>query len=510
MRDFIEIFHRIEREHDARELMCGGIRIWPLVKFLLAREIFDYVKEKKLLHLTHGIDFMSKLKFGSQIAADTCAQIAAPPRQSDICLFTYESFRHYKVGGRWSNIFQDPLLEFARASGQTMSTLELQNIFPGRRPKLNPTKSVTLDVVRAQLAARLALSRSPDLIKDVAKLREWTERLRGIVGSGECDALKASIDTAVPSLFSMARIFERHLQKIRPSLGLLANYYSVSGLAFCLACWRCGIPSADISHGASGEYHYAYGGWGPAPAGGYELLPTEFLSRTKEDAAALASLMMGHDGVRQPTVVGDLAAHAWRANSYGVADGPRAMLETVRPRGTDGRMEVLIAAQNVEGLPQAMTEAIRASSDRCFFWIRFHPIYLADLKNFVIDLPGGCFNLIEATKPPPYALLERVGAVMTESSSLADDARAWGIKSIIVHEFGSRLYASQIAAGQMVFAGSGAAADEALRHVVAQNRGSMNSCDTSELDRQRDDLLRFLQSARGRQIGEGFATRGRV
>lgn len=53
-------------------------------------------------------------------------------------------------------------------------------------------------------------------------------------------------------------------------------YYSLEGMALCLACRKQGIPSIDIQHGIQGSGHRAYSRWTKVPQNGYELLPTLF------------------------------------------------------------------------------------------------------------------------------------------------------------------------------------------------------------------------------------------
>jgi hypothetical protein len=279
--------------------------------------------------------------------------------------------------------------------------------------------------------------------------------------------LKREIATAIRFLFAAAKIFERSLKIIKPRLALMANYYSITGLAFCLASRRLGIRSADISHGASGQFHYAYGGWSSAPPGGYELLPYDFLTRTEEDATALSSLYEGYPDRRAPVVVGDLAGHAWRENAFGIAEPARQALEQVRPRrtGAGGRVEVLIAIQSLDGLPSVYLDVMRRVGDWCFFWVRIHPAYIGDLTIPTLPVPPDSYNMIQATAQPLFALLERADVVLTETSSVAEDARTSGIPSIITHEMGRLMYRDHIQAGRML---TGSSADEivaAIRHV---------------------------------------------
>lgn len=504
---YITIFEQLEREYDVCEWRCGGVRIWPLVKFVLAQEMFDYVKEKNLVHFRRNFHVGRKLSFVSQVlATDLADRVLSPLRQADICLFIYDTLRHYRVGERWFSIFQDPLLHFCQELGLQLSTLELVNAYPPRSPRLHRSHSLTFS-----LAAAKVLSRSPllgwRLRADIDRVLERIDACRHVLGVTDIEPLKREIAAAILFLFAAAEIFERSLRVIRPRLTLMCNYYSITGLAFCLASHRLGIRSADISHGASGHYHYAYGGWSPAPPGGYELLPYDFLTRTEEDAAALSSLYEGYPDRRAPVVVGDLAGHAWRENAFGVAESARQTLEQVRPRraGTGGRLEVLIAVQSPDGLPSVYLEVMQRVGDWCFFWVRIHPGYIGDLAIAALPVPADSYNMIQATAQPLFALLERADVVMTETSSVAEDARTRGIPSIITHDVGRFMYRDHIQAGRML---TGSSADEivaSLKRIREASSPRPTAFSKEEFELQRARLKAYLAAN-----AAGYAHDGRI
>jgi hypothetical protein len=489
---FDEIFDRLERECGVQEWRCGGVRIWPLVKFLLARHLDDYVKSKNLLHLKRGFNLRRKLAYGSRIILDALENRAIERERADICLLTYEAFRQYKVGDSWFNIFQDPLLYICRQLDLRMHTFSLLNIFPERRPPLHRSESLTLAAVSPRLLSRFGLA-PRSLRSDVAEVLDCIDGCRDAIELADLNPLKGDVASSVYFLFALAGVFERRLQAVQPRLAVLANYYSVSGLAFCLASHRLGIRSADISHGLSGRYHYAYGGWNRAPQGGYEILPDDFLSRTAEDATALDTLMKGSPDYRKPIVVGDLAAQAWRDDAYSITAEPRRILAGIKerePRG-NGRLEVLIALQNIEGLSPLYIDVMEQTKDWCFYWIRFHPSYLADIQHFSMPARAGRFNMMEATSQPLFAILERADVVMTETSSVAEDARLWNVPAVITHPFGQALFRDHIEIGRMMFAttvGDVTAALQRRRDARTTGAGAL----PAEMVRQRRDLEAYL------------------
>lgn len=441
MRYYLEVFDRLEKEHKVGQWECGGVHVWPLVKFLLAREIFDYVKQKGLVPLAGA---KKRLLFAASLGADFMSRAPATP--ADICLLTYSSCRQYRVGDKWFNIFQDPLLYLG--NGSTVTTLEVLNTYPTRKPPLNRTHSITLPVLGARILSHRLTPRR--LKNEIAEVLRQIEQHSDVIGPTHVDSLKQSASEAIPYVFRLADVFQRHLENLRPRLGLLSAYYNLTGIAFCLACRRMGIPSADISHGSSGKSHYAYAGWYGAPNSGYELLPRDFLTRSEWDAEAPEALFRGSSFHRPPTVVGDLASHVWRENGYRMAQPARTTLDRIR--GRDERTEVLIALQDANGLTPLLLEVMRKLSGQCFFWIRLHPMYVTNPRDFQVDADASCFNVVEATSQPLFALLERVDAVISESSSVAEDALPWGVLPIITHEVGRFLFIEHIEQGRMIYA----------------------------------------------------------
>src|SRR5207253_11421849 len=85
----------------------------------------------------------------------------------------------------------------------------------------------------------------------------------------------------------MASFFRPRLERLRPSLAFVVNYYDARCMALILACRELGIRSVDIQHGVQGELHGAYGSWRRVPAGGYAVLPSIFWCWSGDEARTL-------------------------------------------------------------------------------------------------------------------------------------------------------------------------------------------------------------------------------
>ncbi|WP_424992292.1 hypothetical protein [Oceaniradius stylonematis] len=467
------------------------------MKFLLARDLDEYISGGKLKHLSRGFRIGRQTRYTSTILIDRLTNGSLRPRRADIALLTYDSFRHYHLDGGWFNIFQDPLRHFAARSGLTVETLEILNAFPPRRPAFARVFSVSVDTVMANIVARMGFA--PTLTdRELRDLNRAIERALEEVGVTAADGFFVRLNSALRTLFTLARLFERHLASIGPRQIWMANYYSVSGMAMCLAGSRSGIPTVDISHGSSGNLHYAYSGFDGHPSGGYPILPSYFLSRHEGDAKALDSLVRNSSSHHPPIVVGDLAAHAWRDDAFGIASETRRKLE-LATRGAPvkkDKLDVLIAAQSIERLPNQVVEAMHAARGWCRFWIRFHPIYLRDIGDFNppdgIEIP----DLMATTTAPLFSLLERIDVVLTESSSVAEDGLYWDRPAVIVHPFGQNMFKEYIDEGRMLAASTSREIAEALSsiHLGTWRPVSGTASGTASADGQKARLMEFLNA----------------
>src|SRR5262249_37500646 len=67
---------------------------------------------------------------------------------------------------------------------------------------------------------------------------------------------------------NLASFWSDLLERVRPRLALVTQYYDAEAMALLLACRERGIPSVDLQHGMQGALHFAYGRWSRIPRGG--------------------------------------------------------------------------------------------------------------------------------------------------------------------------------------------------------------------------------------------------
>ena len=145
-----------------------------------------------------------------------------------------------RVEGSWQDRFAEPLIDALERQGKT--TFVMQQGALARLPWRRPTYSVN----------RLAAAGSA-----LAKLRTRPVTLRG---HADLLAFLASHGIPAPSLQAarlawrarqaeaIAGLFQRTLQRVRPTLAFVVTYYAGLGAAFLAACRREHILSIDLQH----------------------------------------------------------------------------------------------------------------------------------------------------------------------------------------------------------------------------------------------------------------------
>lgn len=444
-----------------RSWIYGDAELWPLVKFHLATILDLYVITKSTgRSVVHQAPVRARLQFfGRNLVSDADSRTAQHEAEEgcDAAIFCYNSHRFFRHDGRWFHGFYDALRYFHERAGQRLTGLEADNLPVRRAPPLSPTVNCTRDVIAARAVSRLRPV--PRELREVmrAVVQGLSMRLPQLGASG----IVLSADEMARSMMfvgGLARRFARRLESLTPRRAYVVNYYSRSALAFCLACRRLGIPVADVSHGLSGRHHYAYGSWHWAPADGYRLLPSVFLTRTADDADAVQPIAHAHPAID----VGDPAAHAWRADAYGLRTHAPSPPLPVAERAGRARVRPLLALQHASGLSEYDKALMRSAPGDYFFWARLHPLWRAQGLGDTTGIPPERFDSSFATAAPLFALFEHVSAVVTECSSVAADAIMFGIPAIVTSELGRRSYEHDIARGMVRYCPTPADALDAL------------------------------------------------
>ena len=272
-----------------------------------------------------------------------------------------------RVEGSWQDRFAEPLIDALDRQGKT--TFVMQQGALARLPWRRPTYSVN----------RLAAAGSA-----LAKLRARPVTLRG---HADLLAFLASHGIPAPSLQAarlawrarqaeaIAGLFQRTLQRVRPTLAFVVTYYAGLGAAFLAACRREHILSIDLQHCPQEGAHKAYR-YDSLPAQGYSTLPALFWNWTGEDAARI-------DGWTHAL------SPPWHRSVHGGHTQLDALLDDDRPQARRARQlfataaggrrcarEIVLALQpmpNQWALWQEVREQIESSPADWRWWVRRHP-----------------------------------------------------------------------------------------------------------------------------------------
>jgi hypothetical protein len=239
--------------------------------------------------------------------------------------------------------------------------------------------------------------------------------------------------------------FKQKIIANSPLLGFCANYADWAGMAFNLACRETGIISVDVQHGIQNDFHGAYGRWLKVPEGGYELLPKVFWCWSEDESNTIEKWSKGFESFHRPIVGGNPWLTKWLVDDDVLVRAYDSRISRIKK--TESKPIHILYTLQLEMIPEWVLRAISQSSVDCFWWIRIHPtqvhqrervlelIKKHNLKNVELD---------EATALPLYALLRHMDVHVTAWSTTVIEASIFGVRSIVIHEFGVDLFEKQI------------------------------------------------------------------
>jgi len=231
----------------------------------------------------------------------------------------------------------------------------------------------------------------------------------------------------------------------------------LTNMALIAACRRLGIRSMDVQHGVQGDLHVAYGRWVAVPSSGWELLPDRFWCWSQKETLAISRWSPPTSQHHKPVVGGNLWLQLWKSGA-----DPRfskALEQVARLcERRSGCRKILVTLQwgiSDEAYLLPLAQVIRATAGEFNWWLRLHPLMRErthEIGQIVGALPQDAIAIREPTDLPLLALLGRVDAHLTYSSSVVLEASEFGIASVVSGEYGSALYADEIAAGTVLAA----------------------------------------------------------
>ncbi len=471
----LALINRLEQDYPVDEWMINGIRIWPLIRIPLGMELQYFGEGVKLYkelekQRTTAARFQSLFHRATQTMKAYCIDYRNNDTRRGNRFATFlscSSHRYVKSEQGYYNIFCNPFIEYF--SKRNLPSLQLERLNDKRYRLPRDGKSLFIQLsldcqkVKALTAAKFGRFRSnlPYYDKFVATLQEIGFRHEFL-----------SINNLIfhyALVRNTADYFKGILAESRPVLGFVVCYYNdVGSMAYMLACRELGITSVDIQHGLQGDNHVAYGRWGKLPKTGYELLPKVFWCWGNSEANAILKWAAAYKEYHRPVVGGNIWLNMWQRNSELASYYDNEVAKIINP-ATD--LHILYTMQTGQPIPEMLLEAIKKSPRSWCWWIRLHPMMLAareEVRAVVNSINTEAeIKFDEATDLPLLALLRRMDAHVTESSSTIIEAENFGVLSVTLHNFANDLFKDQIDSGNAIQAYN---AEEIIASIYMQRK----------------------------------------
>ena len=361
-------------------------------------------------------------------------------------MFLSDGVSFARLGEHWVERFCDPIL--AQATHRGLSCALWTPTHQHRRPRSTPSRFIQPAIDRANIAGALKArlwSGRPDL-PEQPQVTTWL-RAQGF-GAGSFDVAKVASDAW--RLRSIARLYARMLHRARPRLAFIVGFYGVEGMAFVLACRRCGVPVVDIQHGVQGDMHPAYAAW-PAPRRGaaHPLLPDRFWVWSAWEQQVIDRWTRGTS--HAAVVGGNPWMDVWQAGSAWPGAGAALVAAQALRERAAGRPVVMVTLQyglNAGEQLEPLAALLRETGKQFAFWVRLHPAMLERREQVrtLLHCASPC-EIDAPTDLPLQALLPCADVHLTHSSSTVIEAAQFGLRSAITTGYGAELFGPLLASG---------------------------------------------------------------
>lgn len=440
--DILDVVHSVELRHDVAKWRIAGVRVWPLVRVWLFTNLMnDALRDGPPQSAQHQFFTLAQRALRARLRVARASwrdRVANASLDAPVdAVFYSDGISFVKIDGLWYDKLFDPIIGWLRS--HTARSLLLTPLAEAHHPRRSPSMFVQPRLDAIKLRATLRRSVGGDI------------SLAGFDAALSGTKMNASLLVRLWVRLAALRDYFTDILKIaRPVRGFVNTYYSVEGMAFVLACRRCGVTVADVQHGVQGDYHIAYGQWINSPCEGYELLPHEFWVWSELERRAIDAWRPPQSTSSLPVVTGNSWLELWRNPSEPFLR--QVLAEARRLRGAGARCCVLVTLQ--WGLPEEETlkllRAIQLAPDDFQWWLRLHPVVANDRRPIRSLIEQYGLKGIEVDGPtdlPLHALLKVCDVHVTHSSSTVLEAAEFGVPSVVTSHYGEEAFEAQIASG---------------------------------------------------------------
>jgi hypothetical protein len=363
-------------------------------------------------------------------------------KSADVLCLGYAT-NHKKMGSGYFQLCMDPLRQALAEAGLESACLiaGMDEIHEG----IVQASALAVHGIERQFRAVRGLAKQTPPVELVSfpGFADWWDGLSEVL-DGQMFVTIEHIESVIQQTAVVGYWLRNHLGRAKPKAVLVSAYYGLIGHGGSWACRQLGIPIADVQHGVAGSTHHAYS-WPNAPRDGFNTLPTAFFTWSDQECEDLRRT----SGEWTPGLLA--VGNVWRLLDESLANGEsrrifrpgairtarrevkedQASICAIKER-TLGNKDILLALHPDEPIPWFGT--LRRLCPREWrFWIRLHP---GEFKNNEALAQRLAENLdertfvIEPSQVPLNVILSEVDVVLTKFSSVALDARAYGVPTV--------------------------------------------------------------------------------
>jgi hypothetical protein len=458
------LLSKIERTFDVWSWDFQGLRYWPLVRSALRTAL--------MRPITAGITSEGsspspsgrpagpvKTMTADEIRSSWAARFAALPRSVDVLFLSRVEDNHDVVAGQAHDRMIDPIYRLAVKRGYIAAKLRVH------RSASAPSAQL------AVAAPAFGPDEGMDLDLKMPSLPELDRMLDWIASTGAALDLKSSVlRSLIKRILHREIVFGALLDHCRPRAVFLGVFDDPMQMAAVLACRRRGVLVIDVQHGKQGSDHLLCTTWENIPPSGSELLPDRFWVWGEATARRVSAALGPAAETHRPMIGGNVWLAEWQRGVHGGVDAARSFAA----RSADASRRLLVCLQPIaDPVPPPLRDAMAASPADWVWWVRLHRKQATQRDEIaaLVAATGARFELGEPTALPLYPLIMASDCHLTGWSTVAFEAEAYGVPTVLFHPQAESIFESEIAEGRFYFARDGesvlaaiAAAKDSARH----------------------------------------------
>ncbi|MEA2112491.1 MAG: CDP-glycerol glycerophosphotransferase family protein [Patescibacteria group bacterium] len=456
-----EIIIDIENLVPVDQIEFKDIKIWPLIRSEIWKQLTNPVKERSSLESSASTNKNYFEKIISKILRvftyTKYSLFKKKQKQKQVIFLPSPNNRWEKVNGQYLKPFSNSLQDILREMKIKSIILNYSSTNP--KPLYGNFYHIRKEIEHAHSTQRilLLLEKIFNLNKKPSKVYHWDTLIKFISFKYPILSLdKQSIIDQTNNIISYEKIFKKIFKKIKPKLCFLICYYCPINMGYIKACRSLGIKSVEIQHGQQGDFHGMYTHWTKLPQNGYELLPSHWWSWGNKSAERINNWSKTVHPEHQAIVGGN----PWIAKNinqdYKIDDTYIDKLEKILT--LKNKINVLVALQPIEiPISNTLFEAIKNSPSKINWLIRLHPAMSKqknEIEQFLKKTNNKNIDIDYNYKIPLFNILKRVDFLITPWSSIAYEALLFKVHPIIIHPNGKDTFTEYINEGLFTYADS--------------------------------------------------------